>query len=417
MRKIIVLVVLLSVLTGCVRATAVPTPTRAATKRPTQAQPSDTPLPPTSTIAPSSTPIPTATLAPYPVEGLGPTGFPDNVDPYTGLEVADPTIMNRRPVIIKVENLPREHRPQYGLSLADLVYEYYTEQGTTRFAAIYYGQDAPMVGPIRSGRFFDVNLVQMYKGVFVFGSAYYAVWNAIFTSDFATRVVLENPYSCPALCRFEPKGSNLLVANTSEINAYLKARVVDNFKQNQDGMLFKMIPPTGGENAAQVFVRFSGAIYNRWDFDPATGRYLRFEDVQNDVNHTNEVYAQLTDKSNAKPITAENVVTICVPHEYYAKTDETEVVKMIMDVNAGSYTGCDGKKYAGGTGAAYVARDGQMYKVSWSTPKKSTILQLVGDDGKPFALKPGQTWFEVIGASSKVEQKDPSWRFTFAIVP
>jgi hypothetical protein len=219
------------------------------------------------------------------------------------------------------------------------------------------------------------------------------------------------------LCRFEPKGSNFLMANTSEINAYLKARVVDNFKQNQDGMYFTMPAPGGGTTAEQVFVRYSGAIYNRWDFDPATGRYLRFEDAQNDVDRVNPVYAQLTDKLNGKPITAENVVTICVPHEYYEKTADTEVVKMIMDVNAGSYTGCDGKTYAGGTGAAYVARDGQLYKVTWSRPKQASVLQLVGADGKPFALKPGQTWFEVIGASSKVEQKGNAWNFSFAIVP
>ena len=33
-------------------------------------------------------------------------------------------ILNRRPILIKVENLPRKDRPQYGLSLADIVYEY-----------------------------------------------------------------------------------------------------------------------------------------------------------------------------------------------------------------------------------------------------------------------------------------------------
>jgi hypothetical protein len=178
-----------------------------------------------------------------------------------------------------------------------------------------------------------------------------------------------------------------------------------------------MKPPAGGATAQQVYVRYSGAIYNRWDYDPTSGRYLRFEDAANDINRVNEVYTQLTDKLNSNPIAVENVVTICVPHEYYAKTDQTEVVKMIMDVTAASYTSCDGKKYAGGTGAAYAARDGQIYSVKWSLPKQSSVLQLVNVDGSPFALKPGQTWYEVIGASSKVEQKDPTWRFTFAIVP
>jgi hypothetical protein len=129
------------------------------------------------------------------------------------------------------------------------------------------------------------------------------------------------------------------------------------------------------------------------------------------------VYNQLNDKVNGLPVTAETVVTICVPHRYFAKTTEIEVVEMLMDASFGSYTGCDGKTYPGGTGAAYVARDGQMYKATWSRPKRDSTLTLVGEDGQPFPFKPGQTWFEVIGASSKVEQKENSFRFTFIIVP
>ena len=210
--------------------------------------------------------------------------------------MTDLTLLDRRPIVIKVENLPREHRPQYGLSLADLVYEYYTEQGGTRFAAVFYGQDANKVGPIRSGRFFDVNVVQMYRGIFIFGSAYSAVWNRFVNSDFADRLVLENDFSCPALCRFEPNGRDLLVANTTEMAKYVKTRAVDNSRQVLDGMFFQQQPPANGDLANQVYVRYSGAIYNRWDYDPASGRYLRFEDTQNDIDRKNEVYAQLTDQ-------------------------------------------------------------------------------------------------------------------------
>ena len=58
------------------------------------------------------------------------------------------------------ENLPRNHRPKYGLSAADLVYEYYTEAGTTRFIALFYGQDAETVGPILMGMKKPVHVLQ-----------------------------------------------------------------------------------------------------------------------------------------------------------------------------------------------------------------------------------------------------------------
>ncbi len=113
------------------------------------------------------------------------------MDPLTGLEVSDPTLLDRRPMLIKVSNIPRNNRPQWGLSLADLVFEYYTEEGATRFAAIFLGNNADTVGPIRSGRFIDAQLVDGYKAIFAFGSAYVVEWNRFTHSDFANRLVIE----------------------------------------------------------------------------------------------------------------------------------------------------------------------------------------------------------------------------------
>ncbi len=420
MKKTIVLALLLCVLIsacGLVAPAVPPTPTAA----PTRVQPSATPLPPTSTLAPSATPEPTPTSVPtldYPAEGYGPTGFPADVNPLTGLKVADPATLDRRPLVIKVENLPRDDRPQFGLSLADLVYEYYTEQGGTRFAAVYYGTNAEKVGPIRSGRFFDSMIVQMYRAVFVFGSAYSAVWNRFVNSDFANRLILETNVSCPALCRFEPNQRNFLMANTFEMNALIKARAIDNTRQVLDGMHFQARLPEGGGDGNQVFVRYSGAIYNRWDYDAGSGRYLRFVDAQNDVNRNNEVYVQLTDQLTNQPIAADNVVTMCVPHQYFFRSEEIEVVEILLDPNAGRYTACDGQVYDGGSGPAWVARDGQVFKVTYKRALRDAPVTLLNSDGTPFPFKPGQTWFEVIGASSKVEQlPEGVWKFTFSIVP
>jgi hypothetical protein len=420
MKTLPILALGLVLLAGCARATSTPTTTPIPTpivREVVLPSATPSPLPPTPSLAPSSTPIPTATTVTYPVEGLGPTGFPDGVDPLTGLEVADPALLERRPLVIKVENLPREHRPQSGLNQADIVYEYYTEQGGTRFAAIYYGTNSERVGPIRSGRFFDINLVQMYKGVFIFGSAYTAVWNRIVNSDFGNRLVIENSFSCPALCRFEPKGRNLLVADTPAMNDYLKKAGINNARQNLDGMYFNAVAPEGGQPLSSVYLRYSGAIYNRWDYDKASNTYQRYAETQNDVNRNNEVYALLTDQLSGKPIAADTLVTLCIPHSYYSKTAEMDVVDIIPLPSSGAVTSCDGKSYPGGTGPAYVARDGYLYAVTWKRELKTDLITLVGTDGKPFPFRPGRTWFEVMGASSQVTQSSGSIKFTFQIAP
>ncbi len=69
-----------------------------------------------------------------------------------------------------------------------------------------------------------------------------------------------------------------------------------------------------------------------------------------------------------------------------------------------------------GNGVAYIARNGQLYQVQWARPTRDSVLTLVNPDGTNFPYKPGNTWYEVMGRTSSVEQpKDGTWRFTFSI--
>lgn len=394
MKKPILFLALALLLAACSPAPA-PTPALMVTWTPAPAVPTQPlPLTPTFTPAPTTAPSATAALS-SPSQGYGPTNFPAGIDPLTGLAVP-PRNLERRPLIIKVENLPRNHRPQFGLSRADIVYEYYTEEGTTRFAAIFYGQDAKKVAPIRSARWFDLRLVPMYGANFTFGGAYDQLLAKLFSSPFSSRLVLESTAPCPALCRYDPNGSNLLVANTAEINALQQEKGADNARQPLDGMLFQAEAPAGGSPAAQVFTRFSGAIYNRWDYDPATGRYLRFSDEQDDTNQKHEVYAQLTDRLDGSPVAADTLVVALAPYFQVDPDISTEVLDIRLE----------------GSGQAYAFRDGQAYPVQWRKTAANAPLTLVMEDGTPFPFKPGQTWFEVMGFSSKVDTG--TWRFTHA---
>ncbi|HZW04151.1 MAG TPA: DUF3048 domain-containing protein, partial [Anaerolineaceae bacterium] len=346
---------------------------------------------PTATAEPTASPTAPAIV-------YGPDSFPVGVNPLTGLEVDDPTILDRRPVMVKVQNIPRYDRPQFGLSLADIVYEYYTEEGATRFAAIYYGQDAEVVAPIRSARFIDMQLVQMYDSVFVFGSAYSVLRNRLFSADFANRLIIEGNNWLPAVQRYDPNKRNYLSVNTAALQSVLTKNGVDNQRQDLAGMYFSSDVPQGGEEVEQFVVRYSSAIYNRWDYDPATGRYLRFEDTENDTTGgKNEVFAQLTDALNDEPVTADTVVMVVVQHEIRDPSAGTEVVDMQLL----------------GRGEAYVARDGKIYTAQWQRQQPGDVLSLVDANGDPFPFKPGQTWFEIMSASTTVDDSTDTWRFVF----
>jgi hypothetical protein len=315
------------------------------------------------------------------------------VDPLTGLTVSDPALLQRRPLLIKVPNIPRNVRPQWGLSLADIVFEYYAEQGATRLAAIFYGQDASMVGPIRSGRFIDGDLVQGYKAVFAFGSAYVAEMNRFNTSDFANRMVVEGPGK--PLTRYDPNGYDYLMVNTADLSAYATKQGFNQGPQNLDNMSFKLEAPAGGQPGTQLFVHYSGAVYNHWDYAAASGKYLRYSDTAT-VNNVGQVeqYAQLTDRLTKQPVAFDNVVVLYAIHDLYGPG--------IYDI------------LLSGAGQALAFRDGQAYKVQWHR-NNTDVVSLTNLDGSAFPFKPGNTWFEVIGLQSTLAQTGASWRFTHAM--
>jgi len=353
------------------------------------------------TLTPTVTPTLGPTVSPtpdYPAEGYGPSNFPANINPLTGLKVADPSILDRRPMIVKVANLPRDYRPQWGLSKADQVFEYYIEEGTTRFAAVFLGQEASMVAPIRSGRFFDHHLISMYKAIFAFGSADYRVRDLLYNESYADRLVVES--YCPPMCRYKPESLNYLMTNTAELTTYINNRKVagGNQRQNLDGFLFNRQPPLAGEPVTRLYVRYSAAIYNRWDYDPESGQYYRYSDVDNDFeNGKNEKYQQLTDRLTGEPISPDNLVVLFVPHEYILRNPE--IVDIIVS----------------GPGKAYLFRDGEAFELRWYRNAKNQVWTLVDLDGKTFPLKPGNTWFEVVSSKTKLANSDDGWRFTFQL--
>jgi hypothetical protein len=317
--------------------------------------------------------------------------------------VADSALLERRPMAVKINIVPRSsNRPPWGLSLADIVYDYYHNAGYTRFHAIYYGQDTELAGPIRSARLLDHELIQMYKSVFAYGSADQEVNKYILNSYYSNQVVLEGKRSiCPPtnedpLCRYEPTGYDFLLGGTAQLSAYITEKGVENGRQNLSGMSFDPTTPSSGSPASQVFLRYSGDDYRRWDYDPSAGKYLRFQDNFYDQGE-GEQYAPLTDRINDQQITADNVVILVARH-LYVQQPPNEIIQINL----------------AGSGVAYAFRDGTVYRVTWNRPAPDSVLYLTNADGTAFPFKPGNTWFMVVGESTIVEQlEDDAWRFTF----
>lgn len=289
------------------------------------------------TIEPTKLTAPTATEAIY---AFGPDNFPEDVNPLTGLYVDDPALLERRPITIKITNFPREVRPQSGLSLADIVYEYYLEQNITRFIAIFYGNDAEKVGPVRSGRFFDEHIFRIYEAIYVFAMADDRLMDYFMELEqsLINRFIVEHPddkqHTCGVdenvpLCRDrEIRSWNNMFANTSAIQPVINGRPVDNVRQDLSGMRFEEHKISGGVPGEKIDVYYSVLMYNLWIYDGDTGRYIRFDDAHEDNLSRGKDYAPLMDKLTNKVIAAVNVAVLFVPHLFYLKSSDTEIIQI-----------------------------------------------------------------------------------------
>lgn len=117
----------LLILTACTASQAFP-PT-----------PTETPqLTYTSTSTASATSIPTSTSTPQPrlspvTYGPEADAFPANINPLTGRDVEDPSLLKFPAVLVSISNMPVTARPQAGPGFAPWVYELFIGEGTTRF--------------------------------------------------------------------------------------------------------------------------------------------------------------------------------------------------------------------------------------------------------------------------------------------
>jgi hypothetical protein len=305
-----------------------------------------------------------------------------------------------------VANYPRYIRPQSGLTLADQVYEYYIEGGLTRFIGIFYGNNSDWVGPVRSGRFFDENIQRMYQSFLVFKYADPRVLTYFRTTDFAQFLVVPSL----GISTFGPcppfellKERKIEVYNNSYFRMPLWQPCVDKYNLPSDPPSYRKdlfnanyIPPTSLAGTL-IHTYYSVDDYNYWQYTSETGEYVRFQETGDTRDNHPEKYAPLVDRMTLQQVHAANVVVLFAYHSFaneYQADDEVYHIDLTT------------------SGEAYVFRDGVGIVARWNRPYANQPLSLTDTaTGAPIYLKPGITFYQVIGTNSYVDQGDGQWDF------
>ncbi|HLA07246.1 MAG TPA: SdrD B-like domain-containing protein, partial [Anaerolineales bacterium] len=116
----------------------------------TAMEPQNSPATSATTTVPTQTFTPQPRLLPITV-GPEQENFPTGVNPLTGLEVADSTLLEYPAVLVSISNMPVTARPQAGPAFVPWIFELYIGEGSTRFMGVFYGDHLREVPNVTGG--------------------------------------------------------------------------------------------------------------------------------------------------------------------------------------------------------------------------------------------------------------------------
>lgn len=312
---------------------------------------------------------------PLPEGLIGPDEFPPNVNPLTGETVSDPAVLARRPLAIKISNAPPIVRPQSGLNNADLIFEHYAEGGLTRFTAVFYGKDANPIGSIRSGRFIDIEIPQMYDAAFAYSGSSGPLQLMFRNGSFFNRIISPD-FGHGGFFRVEdPSKAFEHTLFTSSSNLWF---ILDERDQNTppvfgSNMAFSQEPLNPGTSASKIEIRYDGTNVT-WAYNSGNSRYSRWTDG-----------APHLDANTGDQLNFKNIIVVGAHHE------DTDILE---DNVAGGHYSIQIQIW--GEGPVSIFRDGQRIEGQWRREQPDHMLTFYDLEGNILPLAPGNSFFQIV---------------------
>jgi hypothetical protein len=310
---------------------------------------------------------PAAASTPTTSSAAPPPPPPPVLWPLTGLESG--TVPPHPALAVKIENSV-DARPQTGLNAADTVWEEVVEGGITRYVAVYHSTLPAEIGPVRSVRPMDPAIAAPLHGLFGFsgGQADYvsAVTDAgmqVLSFDngdagfyrIDTRNAPHNVYADPTVLVAQADPQHL-AAPTAQFDI---AATPD-----------QATAVTVGTPAATLGLTLSRLSHPNWSWSVPDAKWVRAEDATPAV------------EADGTPMRAATVVVLRVDVVATAGRDPAgnPVPETVLE----------------GRGEALVATGGRTMAATWAKNAVTDRLVLLGSDGNPVRLAPGNTWVELV---------------------
>jgi len=266
-------------------------------------------------------------------------------------------------------------RPQVGLERSDLVFEELVEGGLTRYVAVWQSDIPELLGPVRSIRPMDPDIISPFGGIVAYSGGQERfvdlmrqtpVYNAIHGQPDTESTFYRTP---------DKRAPHNVIVKAQE----LLAQHADLAAPSQQFSFAPDVPTstaaTEGTSTAAVIYRFSNQTAGSWNWNAQSGVFVRFQDGAPDLD------------SNGAQLQATNVIVIRVPVTNALGVPKTEMV---------------------GFGEAWVSTGGGTVHATWSKGSATAIIRLIDDNGVAVRLGAGNTWIELVPAEGSVEFVPPA---------
>jgi len=260
-------------------------------------------------------------------------------------------------------------QPHSGLKDADIVYVEEVEYGLTRIAAVFSTMLPKVVGPVRSARISDIDLLAQFgKPAFAYSGSQHLLRPVI------ARASLYDVSGDTGPRGYFRDSSRKAPYNFMGKPALLLDRAPRASVAQDIGFVFSTTTPAGGK-----VVKVATAPY------PASQAQFVW----------NPSAAYFDVRLNGKPARASEGGT------QHATTVVLQYVRQTDSGYHDKFSGHTPKLDTVGTGKGWVLRDGKAFAVTWSRRSATGGTTFTGADGQVVTFAPGQVWVALINNRSK----------------
>ena len=293
--------------------------------------------------------------------------------PLTGVQYEETTpaaLQLKKPsVACKIDNGSEAPRPQAGLNSTDIVFDEMVEGGLTRLVAIWHSTQPDAIGPVRSIRPMDPDILSPFGGIVCFSGGQAVFVNMINQAPvFVASETTEQGKGTFSRSSERVAPHNVIV-NVQKLAADHPelAPPVEQFKFAKD-----VQTSSAGASGAAVTkfeVKFPQASA-LWTPSSDGGKWLRTQDGK-----------PLMDKLDGAQVETTNVVVL-----------QVRIDRSYLDRKYGNIP----KTVMVDSGKAWVFTGGKYVEATWSKTSATAPIALVDAAGAPVLLAPGNTWVELM---------------------